>query len=104
MGQYTIKKYSTILQPTQVSMDLNSCNLQHFEHRVLHHVRDAVLSGNTFEVPLKISSVLMVYWPEAFGKHCYFLPVINSNNKSYNFPSTEHKPFSLPIFFATQQS
>ena len=31
-GQYTIKIYFTILQPTQVSMGLNSRDLQHFEH------------------------------------------------------------------------
>ena len=43
-------RYSTILQPTQVSMGLNSRNLQHLNmQRVLHHVRDAVVSGNTFE-------------------------------------------------------
>ena len=30
-GQYTIKRYSTILQSIQVSMGLNSCELQYFE-------------------------------------------------------------------------
>ena len=34
-------------------MGLNSRDLQHFDG-VLHHVRDAVVSGNTFDVPLKL--------------------------------------------------
>ena len=44
------KRYFAILQPTQVSLGLNSRDLQHF---VFHHVRGAVVSGNTFDVPLK---------------------------------------------------
>ena len=40
--------------------------------RVLHHLRDAVVSGNTFDVPLNnLERILMAYWPEAFGTHCY---------------------------------
>ena len=40
-------------QPTQVYMDQNSRDLQQFEHgAIMHHVRDAIVSGNTFDVPI----------------------------------------------------
>ena len=52
--QYTIKRYSTILQPTQVypCVYIQATFYILNMHRVLHHMRDRVVSGNTFAVPL----------------------------------------------------
>ena len=48
----TIKRYSTILQQTHVSMGLNSRDLEDFEHATsIASKRDAVVSSNTFDVP-----------------------------------------------------